>query len=270
MNQLFKPAAILGLLTTTALSITIPAPINAQTVSITVSPMVTINKVKGAQARGSFSIRNNSQIPIRTRIYAQDFDYDRDRGYVKTENHPNSATPYLQFSPRELIIPPGVTRDVRVNITIPPSKPDGEYRVAVFTEDLTERKIVDPKNKYVTIIRPQIASVFFISKGNVSPQLNAVSVGWNPETSSPRLVLKNQGQSSAYPEVDWKLKQGNRDIHSHTIQGIVLQAGKERAIDLKIPPEIKLAPGDYTFTGEIDNKDGKTVPFSLTLTVPGK
>jgi hypothetical protein len=267
MSKLFHTLA--GL-TITGVSTFLSAPVFAQAVSITVSPMVTITKLKGAQARGSFSITNKSQIPIRTRIYAQDFDYDKDKGYTKTANHANSASPYLQFSPKELVIPPGVTRDVRLNITIPPSKPDGEYRVAVFTEDLTERKITDPKQKYITIVRPVIGSVFFVSKGSVTPQLSAVSVGWNAETNKPRLVLKNQGQASAYPDIDWKLKQGNKEIASHIIQGIVLQSGRERAIDLKIPPETKLAPGNYELVGEIDNNDGKKIPFSLNLSVPGK
>lgn len=262
--SIFSGIAITGLTT-------ILAPqANAQTVSITVSPMVTIAPIKGAQSRSSFSVTNNGQTPIRTRIYAQDFDYDTQKGYTKIGTHANSANPYLQFSPKELVIAPGVTREVRLNVTIPPSKPDGEYRVAVFTEDLTERKITESKNKYVTIIRPQIGSIFFVSKGNISSQLSAISVGWNPETSKPRLVLKNQGQKSAYSEVNWKLKQGNTEVASHSIQGIVLQAGRDRAIDLKIPTETKLAPGAYTLTGDIDNKDGKTVPFSLNVNIPAK
>ena len=101
-------------------------------------------------------------------------------------------------------------------------------------------------------------------------QLSAVSVGWNSETSKPRLLLKNQGQGSAYANVDWKLKQGNTEITSHRIQGIVLQAGRERATDLNIAAETKLTPGNYTLVGEIDNKDGKTIPFSLNVTVPAK
>jgi hypothetical protein len=270
MSRLFNTVAILGGLTVASSCMFLSAPVHGQAVSITVSPMVTINKLKGAQSRASFSVTNNSQIPIRTRIYAQDFDYQAEKGYVKIANHPNSANPYLQFSPKELVIPPGVTRDVRVNITIPPSKADGEYRVAVFTEDLTERKITDPNNKYITIIRPQIGSIFFISKGSISPQLTAVSVAWNPETNKPRLLLKNQGQSSAYPELAWKLQQGNTEIASHSILGIVLQAGRERMIDLKLAPETKLTPGIYTLVGEIDNKDGKTIPFSLSVTVPAK
>lgn len=268
MNKLLTIATIFGELTLPLLLSLAPA--QSQTVSITVSPMVTITQLKSAQARASFSVTNNSQISIRTRIYAQDFDYDKEKGYIKIANHPNSANPYLQFSPRELVIAPGVTREVRVNITIPPSKPDGEYRVAVFTEDLTERKIADPSNKYITIVRPQIGSVFFISKGIISPQLSAVSTGWNPTTNKPQLVLKNQGQASAYPEINWQLKQGNTEIIRHSIYGVVLQSGRERTVDLKIAPETKLAPGNYTLIGEIDNKDGKNVPFSLSVIIPSK
>lgn len=239
-------------------------------VSIGVSPMVTISQLKGAQSRSSFSVANKSQIPIRTRIYAQDFDYDTNDGYFKTTDTRHSANPYLQFSPKELTIPPGGTREVRLNITIPPSKPDGEYRVAVFTEDLTERKIDDKSTPYVTIIRPHIASVFFVTKGQITPEISAASVSWNAETKKPRLLIKNQGQASAYPEVNWQLKQGDKEIASYSIPGVVLLAQRERAIDLRMPPNQKIAPGNYTLVGETNDKKGKIVPFSLNVNIPNK
>jgi P pilus assembly chaperone PapD len=266
MRKIFKTVSIASALTLTVLSINAIA----QSISITVSPLVTITQLKGAQARASFSISNSGTTPLRARIYAEDFDYDRDTGFKKISNHVYSANPYLQFSPKEVVVPPGVTRDVRVNITIPPSKPDGEYRVSVFTQDLTERKVTDPKTKYITIIRPQIGSIFFVSKGNIAAKLSGTSVSWNSETQKPRLVLKNEGQASAYPEVAWALKQGDREVANYKILGVVLQAGKERAIDLKIPTETKVAPGNYNLTGEISNSDGKKTPFSLPLTVPAK
>ncbi|AFY91898.1 hypothetical protein [Chamaesiphon minutus] len=266
MNKIYKIVSIVSGLTVFALS----AKAIAQSISITVSPLVTIAQLKGAQARASFSVTNSGNTPLRARIYAEDFDYDRETGFKRIATHPNSANPYLQFSPKEVVVAPGVTRDVRINITIPPSKPDGEYRVSVFTQDLTERKVTDPKTKYITIIRPQIGSIFFISKGSGTAKLSGASVNWNSETQKPRLLLKNEGQASAYPEVAWSLKQGNVEVTSYKIQGIVLQAGRERAIDLKMPTETKLAPGNYDLIGEISNSDGKKVPFSLPLTVPTK
>ncbi|PSB56918.1 hypothetical protein [Chamaesiphon polymorphus] len=243
--------------------------VRAQEISITVSPVVTLSQLQGSQSRSTFSVTNRGTIPIRTRIYAQDFDYDKDKGYVKIANHPNSASPFLQFSPKELTIAPGVTRDVRLNITIPPSQPDGEYRVAIFTEDLTERKITDPNQKFVTIIRPQIASLFFVTKGNVTPQLSAVSVGWNNQNKSPRLVLKNQGQASAYPTINWQIEQGGKSIVNSEVRGVIVQTGKERAIDLKLDEKTKLAPGQYKLVGKI-NGGGKEVPFALDLNIPAK
>jgi hypothetical protein len=269
MSKIFKIASIFSGLTI-ALNTVASAPAISQSISITVSPLVTITKLQGSQARASFSVTNSGTVQLRARIYADDFDYDRETGFEKIAPHANSASPYLQFSPKEVVVPPGVTRTVRLNITIPPSKPDGEYRVSVFTQDLTERKITDGKTRNITIVRPQIASIFFITKGNGTPKLSGSSVSWNSGTQKPRLTLKNEGQASAYPEINWTLKQGNTEVASNKIQGMVLQASRERANDLNIPPQTKLALGNYMLVGEIDNKDGKTVPFSLPLTVPAK
>jgi P pilus assembly chaperone PapD len=260
---------ILGSIVTAAI-VTLSAPIQAQTSSMSLSPMVTIQKLNNARSRATFSIVNGGSEPIRIRVYTQDFEYDKEQGYMKIADHPDSASPYVIFSPKELVIAPGVTRDVRVSVAIPPSKKDGEYRVAIFAQDLTERKVINPDQKYVTVVRPQIASIFFISKGNISPELRAVSVGWNRGTSMPRLVIKNQGQASAYPEVRWQLKKGNTEIAKDKISGVVLQSSRERAFDLNLSKELKLTGGNYTLTGEIDTKDGKIVPFSLNVTVPAK
>jgi P pilus assembly chaperone PapD len=254
----------------TASIVTLSTPIQAQTFSMSLSPMVTIKKLNNAQSRASLSIVNEGSEPLRIRIYTQDFEYDKERGYMKISEHPNSASPYVIFSPKELVIPPGVTRDVRVSFAIPSSKIDGEYRVAIFVQDLSERKVINPDNKYVVTMSPQIGSIFFISKGNISPELSAVNVGWNRETSMPRLVVKNQGQASAYPEVRWALKQGKTEIANDRISRVVLQAGRERAFDINLPEGLKLTGGTYTLSGEIDSKDGKIVPFSLNVTVPAK
>jgi hypothetical protein len=270
MNKIYQHLNPLVGSIVTASIVTLSTPIQAETFSMSLSPMVTIQKLSNARSRANFSIFNGGSTPIRIRVYAQDFEYDKEKGYMKTAEHPNSASPYVLFSPKELVVPPGVTRDVRVSVTIPPSKMDGEYRVAIFAQDLTERKIINPENKYVSIVRPQIASIFFVSKGNITPELRAVNVDWNRATTMPRLVIKNQGQASAYPEVKWQLKQGQTEIASNKILGVVLQAGRERAFDLNLPPELKLTGGKYTLAGEIDNKDGKVVPFSLNVTVPAK
>ena len=266
MRKLSTAVAIFG-----SLSIALVSPISivqAQVVSLNVSPMVTITKLNSSQAKASFSVTNEGQAPLRVRIYAQDFDYDREDGYRKIGDHPYSAKPYVQFSPRELVVAPGVTRDVRVNVIIPPSRPDGEYRVAIFTQDLTERKIDGSNTKLVTFVRPQIASIFFITKGSQLPKLSAESVGWNLEGTRPRLVFKNIGAASAYLGFNWQLKQGDREISRNEVSGVVLQAGKERAVDININPATKLAPGNYTLVGEIENNNDKKVPFSLSLTVP--
>lgn len=248
------------------------SPLRAQTpsIGIGVSPLVTITALKGSQSRASFSVTNTGSIPIRARIYAEDFEYDRELGFRRVPSHSNSAAPYLQFSPKEVVVAPGVVRDIRLNIIIPPSKPDGEYRVAVFTQDLTERKITNPSTTQITVIRPQIASLFFVSKGTAQADLSIISVAWNPQTNRPRVTFKNQGNQSAYPNVVWRLSQGGKAIKNSLVQGVVLQAQRERSIDLKFPEGPPLSPGEYNLTGEIDNKDGKLVPFSLKLTVPAR
>jgi P pilus assembly chaperone PapD len=111
-------------------------PVMAQQFSV--APMVTIVSTQGNSSKSSINVVNKGKEPLRVRVYAESFTYDSKKGFVFTQSDERSAVPYLQFSPREMEIPPGVTRNVRVSVTLPASLPDREYRAAVFIEDLKE------------------------------------------------------------------------------------------------------------------------------------
>ena len=77
-------------------------PVCAQ--NFTLSPMVNISITKNGKSRSSIDVTNNAQEPVRMRVYAESFTYDRKNGYVSTPKDAQSAVPYLNFSPRELVI----------------------------------------------------------------------------------------------------------------------------------------------------------------------
>ncbi|NES23355.1 MAG: P pilus assembly protein, chaperone PapD, partial [Symploca sp. SIO3E6] len=98
-----------------------------------ISPLVIEVEAQRGQAQGVISVTNTSNEAFRARVYAEAFTYDRDTGFAILTSSPTDLTDYLQFSPRELTIPPGVTRRVRLISRFPPSLPEGEYRAVVFT-----------------------------------------------------------------------------------------------------------------------------------------
>lgn len=243
---------------------------NALAGSFSLSPMVTISDAHSGQAKGSINVSNNGKEPLRMRVYAEDFSYNRTKGYSDISSHGNSAIPYLQFSPRELTVPPGVTRNVRVGIALPASAPDGEYRAAIFVEELREQEVkTDAPKKNRVVMLAQVASLFFISKGGVKANLQANTAVWNNQQKTLNIVLTNQGKKSAYPNVNWKISQNGKEVNNGNISGAIVQAEKDREVTLRLKDkDLTLAAGSYQLSGEIVNGDQKPTPFSFGVVIP--
>ena len=238
--------------------------------SVSISPLVTIEQLQGSQNKTTITVSNSSDRPLRARIVTADFTYDRESGFTAIPTHVKSAIPYLQFSPREFVVPPGVSRTVRVGFTIPPSLPDGEYSVALYIEGLQEQQIAQTVEgrKSTTILKPRIASIFFIGKGAGKPQLAVTSAQWNSKSKEPAIILNNQGTISAYPNLNWKILKGGSSVAEGKLEGIVLVAGKERSMPIKTAT---LTPGSYLLSGEIISRSGGTpVKFETQLIIPDR
>jgi P pilus assembly chaperone PapD len=244
---------------------------NAVAGSFNISPLVTISDTKGSQAKSSINVSNSGATPLRMRVYAEDFTYTRTTGYVAKSKHEYSAIPYLQFSPQELTVPPGVTRNVRVGITLPPSAPDGEYRAAIFVEELREQDVKNdaPNNERRVVMLSRVAAVFFVAKGGVKANLQVNSAVWNARQKNLNIVLTNQGKKSAYPNVLWKISQNGKEVADGSILGVVSQSDTDREVTLRTKDKnLSLPSGKYQLSGEIVNSGQKPVPFSIGVLIP--
>jgi P pilus assembly chaperone PapD len=247
---------------------TISRPTLAEVVSYTVGPLLTISNVKNSQSRATLDVTNSGKEPLRLRIYVEDFTYDREKGFTPTSSHPYSAVQYLQFSPRELVIPPKSTRNVRVNILIPPSVPDGEYRAIVFAEELKDDRANQLPSGGATVFKTRIGSVFYVVKGNGKADISAISAEWNAEKKRPQIVLENKGLATSNPEVQWKIERDGKEIESGVIQGILVQNRSQRLASLNSKKVDKLPSGEYIVSGQLRFSDGTSKPFSFKLKIP--
>jgi hypothetical protein len=247
-------------------------PVKAQ--NFTLSPLVKISTAKGGQSRGSINVTNNAQKPLRVRVYAESFTYDRKQGFTFTSKDNHSAVPYLNFSPRELVIPPGVTRNIRVAVTLPPSLPNDEYRAAVFVEELKAKDILKldarQTNNQKVSVNLRIASVFFFSKGidNIA-NIQVRTASWNPTDKKVAVIIENTGKQTARPEVSWRVEKNGQVVAKDTINGVIIQAENSREIILQTNGKSPdLTRGEYKIVGDIINSGQKPIAFSLPLIVP--
>lgn len=240
-----------------------------------ISPLVIEKQVDRGQAQATINVTNNTNEPFRARIYVEPFTYNREKGFEILPSSPRDLTPYLQFSPRELEVPPGVSRRVRLIVRFPPSLPEGEYRSVIFTENLKEVVSEDAQGN-ITAIATRIGVILFVRKGNIAPNLAVTNASWDSNRQQIQLVIQNSGQASAYPTTSWTLKQGGATIRTGNTSPSGVIAESERLILLPINSsqnETPLPPGVYQLTGELiggtESQPTKT-PFSVNLTIPAQ
>ncbi|NEU80881.1 P pilus assembly protein, chaperone PapD [Nostoc sp. UIC 10630] len=244
-----------------------PAAAKAQ---MSVSPLVIEAKAERGQAQGMITISNTSKTPSRIRIYAEPFTYSRDAGFQTLSSSPSDLTKYLQFSPRELTVKPGEVRRVRLISRLAPNLPDGEYRAVVFNETLTESK--DAAGNNITLVA-RIGVTLYVRKGNLSPQLAIDSASFNPEQKQIQLLVRNSGQATVLPSLNWTLRQGQTVVKTGQIDTNAVVANSDRNFLLNYPNKDQpaLNPGQYQLSGELfwgeDNNKSK-LPFNVNITIP--
>jgi P pilus assembly chaperone PapD len=239
---------------------------------VSLSPMIVeIQSIRG-QAKGVINITNTSDETFRARVYAESFTYDKEKGFQTIPSNPNDLRPYLQFSPRELVIPPGTTRNVRMSAILAPNLPNGEYRAMIFTEPLKQSTVTDAKGITTTIIT-RVGSAFFVRKGDVRASLTAESARWNTKNKQLQLLVRNTGKASTYSTIKWSLKQGGTVVKTgeSPSTGIVPESDRYFTLNASNKDALVLSPGTYQLSGDIiwgENKNKKS--FKLDLTVPSE
>lgn len=239
---------------------------------MSVSPLVIEAKAERGQAQGIITVTNTSNTPSRVRVYAEPFTYSRDNGFQTLPSSPSDLTNYLQFSPRELTIQPGESRRVRLISRLAPNLPDGEYRAVVFNETLTEAK--DGAGNNVALVA-RIGVTLYVRKGNVSPNLAVDNASFNPEQKQIQLLIRNSGEATVRPSVNWTLRRGENVVKTGQIDASAVVANSDRHFLLNYPSKDQpaLTNGEYQLSGELtwgeDNKKTK-LPFNVNVAIPAK
>ena len=258
----------------------------AQAQSLNLIPGIVELETERGQGKGVFTIRNVSTTsPVRARLYAEPFSYT-DLGLRPEPNSKADLTPYLVFSPRELTLNPGQSRQVRLVTRIPEKITDKEYRAVVYVESLTESPTNPnvPKNVAASQMGlvTRIGATVYARQGKVAPSLKVMGANYDPKQRQILLNVENTGNGSTRPHIEWTLKQGDKEVVSR-VNGpasIVSESSRKFPINYPAKNEKPLSAGTYNLSGKLvwvnkgwalnSQTNQNVVPFNFSLTVPGK
>lgn len=237
--------------------------------NIALEPLIISTQSERGQAASTLTLRNTSAEPLRVRVYSQPFTYNAD-GFEGLEESLNDLSPYLQFSPRELLIPPGGERQVRLIARLPESLPAGEYRATLFTETLIQST---DESDIVVNLEARIGATFYVQQGETAPEITIANASWNGDTDQIQLRVTNSGNATVFPKTNWTLLQNGAAVASGNVDRTTVIAEGERNILLEYPGEgnAPLPAGQYQLTGELTWGEGSeqvSIPFDFPLSIP--
>ena len=213
----------------------------------------------------------NSQ-PVRIVASLNDWTIDRD-GQVKFERAntlPNSASPWLIYSPAETTVTPGNLHAIRVTVSVPKDATPGDHLTALIIEQRPDN-IKLTENRRQVVIRYRMGAVFYIKVPQLRRQGSLESL--RAETKDDQILvtplLKNTGNSVIRPLTSLKVTDSTGIAVAELPQkeSLPLLGGSELLQPLVL--ESRLAPGTYTVKYRVDFQDGSRPTEGVTeLVIP--
>lgn len=213
----------------------------------------------------------NSQ-PVRIVASLNDWTIDRD-GQVKFERAntlPNSASPWLIYSPAETTVTPGNLHAIRVTVSVPKDATPGDHLTALIIEQRPDNLKLN-ENRRQVVIRYRMGAVFYIKVPQLRRQGSLESL--RAETKDDQILvtplLKNTGNSVIRPLTSLQVtdRTGIAVAELPQKESLPLLGGAELVQPLVL--ESRLAPGTYTVKYRVDFQDGSRPTEGVTeLVIP--
>ena len=217
------------------------------------------------------STSENSQ-PVRIVASLNDWTIDRDGQvqFARANTFPNSASPWLIYSPAETTVTPGNLHAIRVTVSVPKDATPGDHLTALIVEQRAN-DIKLTENRRQVVIRYRMAAVFYIKVPQLRRQgsLESLRAEMKDDQILVTPLLKNTGNSVVRPLTSVKVTDsaGLAVAELPQKESLPLLGGAELAQPLVV--ESRLAPGTYTVKYRVDFQDGSRPTEGVTeLLIP--
>ena len=210
--------------------------------------------------------------PVRIVASLNDWTIDRDGQvqFARANTMPNSASPWLIYSPAETTVMPGSLHSIRVTVSVPKDATPGDHLTALIIEQRPDNIKLN-ENRRQVVIRYRMAAVFYIKVPQLRRQGSLESL--RAEATQDQVVvtplLKNAGNSVVRPLTSLKVTDsaGVAVAELPQKESLPLLGGAELVQPLVL--EARLTPGTYMVKYRVDFQDGSRPTEGVTeLVVP--
>ena len=209
----------------------------------------------------------NAKEPVRIVASLNDWTITKDGRveFFRANSRPDSASPWLIYSPGEAAVMPGSIHQIRVTISVPADAAPGDHLAALIIEQRPETLKFE-QNLRQMIVRYRMASVFYIKVPNLTKRgsLEGLYAGSTPEGLVVTPQLKNEGNSMIRPVASVKILDAADKVVAELpeTESVPILAGAQLSQSVIINKA--LAPGNYTVKYRIDFQDGAKATEGIT------
>jgi P pilus assembly chaperone PapD len=188
-----------------------------------------------------------------------------DLKFHRAGTRPNSAAPWMVYSPSEVAVEPNQVHSIRVTVTVPKDAAPGDHLAALVVEQRPDAIKLDRAARQM-VMRFRMAAIFYITvpratRRGALTDLRA-DAGEAGLTVTP--TLANEGNSVVRPVSSVRVL----DAAGRTVaelpenETLPLLGGATLSQPLKL--DAKLAPGLYTVKYRVDFQDGSRPTEGVT------
>ncbi len=219
-----------------------------------VSPIRVEHKIKeGRQLTDIFYVRNNSDRPIRLKVYSENWWLKEDGTpiFVGSREVSYSCKDWIKVNPFDFRLQPGEIKQVRYTISVPEKVEAGGYHAAVSFENVPETTEANRLGQVA--FTGKIAAAVYVLVGKPEPIGSIEDITWEISGNNQFLKIKMSNSGRTH----FRLKGEAVIKNSQGKKIITLEVPDEPVLPeswrfVAIPVKETLAPGQYRVEVRID------------------
>lgn len=180
--------------------------------------------------------------------------------YYKAGTRPDSAAPWMIYTPGEVTVVPGKVHPIRVTISVPKDAAPGDHLAALFVESRPDNIKLD-QNRRQVILRFRMAALFYIMVPRVTRKGSLEEL--SAEAGEGGIIvtpnIRNSGNSHIRPTHAIKVLNGGNSVVAEMPESESLPVLGNSELRRPLLIEKALPPGLYTVQYRVDFKDGSPV-----------
>lgn len=191
--------------------------------------------------------------------------------FFKAGTQAGSASPWLIYSPGEVLVQPGKTHSIRVTVTVPKGAAPGDHLAALVVEQRPDTIKLN-KNDRQMLLRYRMAALFYIKVPQLTRDgsLTGLKAGVTEEGIVVAPTLRNSGNSVIRPVAALAITDAAGKIVVQVPEGETLPvlANSELTHPVQIPQT--LPPGQYSVSYRVSFQGYGKATEGVTKLVVGE